>query len=202
MNHTRTLLLTIMLALLSTPAAAQDAVDAEPIDLSEHASLSFGTKGQWYWGVAGGAAFGEGDQHYTTRFNLHHFLADGLEVNFTFAGWYFDQEALPNGEGDDTFGGSFSFGFRWHFVSRETWSLYLDTGIGVMGSGEEVPAGGTEFNFLPRAGVGGTVQLFDSNMRLDAGLAWHHVSNASISGSDDNPAFDGVMIYAGIMVPF
>jgi hypothetical protein len=33
-------------------------------------------------------------------------------------------------------------------------------------------------------------------------VGWHHISNASSAGSDDNPARDGVRVYLGVVFPF
>ena len=88
------------------------------------------------------------------------------------------------------------------FVQEENHTFYAHAGIGLLQTSERVPPGGTKFNFTPTVGVGTTFELGESDTRLDLGVRWHHISNASTNGSDDNPARDGVMLYAALVFPF
>lgn len=104
--------------------------------------------------------------------------------------------------------------FRWHFwrwdrrVAEygETYrnTFFADFGIGLLAGFDEVPDGGTGFNFLPRLGVGYTHALTETEAgsRLTLGLRWHHISNARIEGDERNPARDSLMFYAEIQFPF
>jgi hypothetical protein len=89
--------------------------------------------------------------------------------------------------------------FRRHFALDDArdWSWYVDIGIGVMLSADDIPQDGTSFNFTPRAGTGLTYQVSD-DWRLIAGFRWSHISNARIFGDDDNPSSDGVMFSIGL----
>lgn len=157
----------------------------------------FGAEGDAWWSLGAGAGVSDDSTEANAYAMMHWFIADDFEFNLTFGGYYHDQD------GDDAGSGNFAFGWRWHFVNEPEQSWYLDIGIGALGSTDEVPSGGTEFNFTPRGGIGTTVKLFDdSRARLDLGLRWYHFSNASISGSDDNPARDGLQVYAGVMIPW
>lgn len=125
------------------------------------------------------------------------FLVDDVEFALEFAGWHFNQP------GDNTGGVSASMVFRWHFINTGNWTIFGDLGIGLLGAFDEVPDGGTSFNFLPRAGAGVTKRLFeDADTRLQLGLRWHHISNARITGDEDNPSRDGAMLYAALIFPF
>lgn len=124
------------------------------------------------------------------------FVEDGIELGFEVGAWYFSQED------DDALGLSGSFLFRWHFLRRDPWTVYLDAGMGIMGATDEVPDGGTAFNFMPRAGAGFTRRLNDEGLRLQAGVHWHHISNARIFGDDENPSRDAAMVYVGLIFPF
>lgn len=160
-------------------------------------SGAFGHEGDAWWSLGGGAGFSDDSTEANAYAMAHWFIADDIEFNLTFGGFYHGQD------GDDAVSGNFAFGWRWHFVNKPEQSWYLDIGIGALGSSDDVPEGGTSFNFTPRGGVGTTVKLFDdSRIRLDLGLRWYHFSNASISGSDDNPARDGLQVYAGVMIPW
>lgn len=163
----------------------------------------FGDPGFWTINFGGGYANDfESSSDAVGFVGVSTFIATGLEFTVEAGGWYFHQD------GADTGGASGSFAFRYHFFpgdetehSRD-WSLFLEAGIGLLGAFNEVPSGGTNFNFLPRLGGGGTVRLDDAGTRLLVGVRWHHISNARISGDSDNPSRDGAMIYAAIMLPF
>lgn len=200
-------------AFAGSAVAAGPMLDASPASFSMTGAASrlaaedskpsvkaFGAPGWQAITVGAGVAFGRTDSQSATDINgsiaWNYFLVQDFEFSLEGAGWYFNQP------GEDQGGGSASFAFRWHFVNKKSWSLFAEVGIGVLGAGGEVPTGGTEFNFLPRAGVGFTYQLTDSGIRLQGGVRWHHISNARINGDSNNPSRDGVMIFTGIMFPF
>ncbi len=184
------------------PPIAEGAPASRAAAVSDDRERRFGRAGSRWWSVGSGLAsdFSEG-----ADVNIHgifsQFIADELEFGVEAAGWYFNQQ------GKDTGGLSGSMIFRWHFAHDEefTWSVFGDLGIGLLGSFDEVPDGGTGFNFLPRAGVGFT-HLLDSTevdgCRLTLGVRWHHISNARIEGEERNPARDGLMFYAEVQFPF
>lgn len=206
MDHTRTI--AALIAFLIAPCAfAQEAAEptepfslgegATSIEFRESAPAPFGEEDTSWWSAGVGVGLSDESTEINPYAMLHWFIADDFEFNLTFGGFYHNQD------GDDAASGNFAIGWRWHFSNEPEQSWYLDIGIGLMGSSDEVPDGGTEFNFTPRAGIGTTLEIFeDSRARLDIGLRWYHFSNASISGSDDNPARDGVLLYVGVMVPF
>ncbi len=156
----------------------------------------YAQEGTTYWGLTlDGAVSGDG-QTVGPRLSVHHFLADGFEVHASIGVWGHFQD------GTDAVSVNPSLGFRYHFVREETHTIYADIGIGLLLSNEEVPDDGTRTNFTPRAGIGATFPLGHDGARLDLGLRWHHVSNASTSGTDDNPDRDSLGFYAGVLFPF
>jgi len=198
---------------LSVPALAFSSVELPRSDSSEpdvpvegSTEPHFGeSKGLW-WSIGGGAAFAGRERDYSAAFMIHYFLAENFEINATLGGWYHDQVDRDEDEGGDgevdTGSGQFAFGFRWHFVNQNDWTAYVDTGIGLLVAGDEVPDKGTEVDFTPRAGMGVTARLGDSNARVDIGLRWQHFSNGSFEGSDDNPSRDSAMVYAALVFPW
>ena len=126
----------------------------------------------------------------------HYFLLDDFEIIGEVGGWYFSQD------GDNAAGVNPGFTLRWHFLNRQSWTLYADTGIGLLLATDNVPATGTSFDFMPRAGGGVSFRLNDRGLRGYLGARWHHVSNAQINGADRNPDRNGIAIYAGLMFPF
>lgn len=173
------------------PAAEQSAPLPSP-------TLLFGAKGTSAISLGAGVALTANDTDVNGYLTYHYFLVDGFEINATIGGWWFFQED------DDAAGVNPAFGFRWHFLRRDSWTMYAEFGIGLLASTDDVPADGSSFNFTPRAGVGATIALDESSSapRLDLGVRWHHISNASQWGTDDNPARDSVMFYLGVIFPF
>lgn len=160
-------------------------------------SAPFASAESKWWTLGTGVAYDfDGSTDIPLRGAFSYFLADGVEFSLELAGWYFAQE------GDDAVGASVSTIFRWHFFRKDPWTAYIDAGIGLMGASDEVPDGGTDFNFMPQAGAGVTRRLNDRGVRLQLGARWHHISNARIQGDDENPDRDSLMVYGGLIFPF
>jgi opacity protein-like surface antigen len=181
----------------SQPADAPDRSDVPALP------PPFGTKDSMRWFVqAGGAVeldetenmFGLGGGGFS------YFIVDDLSLEIEFNLMYFSQQ------GDDAFGVDFNLLMRWHFLVRETWSLYVDGGAGLLGTTEIVPGrssnqpdGGANLNFTPQAGGGVTFEVAE-NVRFFGGVRWYHISNANTHES--NPARDSLFVYAGVSFPF
>lgn len=132
--------------------------------------------------------------------NIHgqwtYFLIDDLEVGAEVALWSFYQD-------NSTVGVSTSLVIRHHIYQAPRWSFFGEVGIGVLAATDNVPDDGTNFNLMPRAGVGFTYKLFeDQPTRLIAGVRWHHISNARLAGEERNPARDAPCLYAGVLFDF
>jgi Lipid A 3-O-deacylase (PagL) len=125
-----------------------------------------------------------------------YFLVDWVEVNVELGAWYHFQD------NQDAAGLNPALVFRWHLIHSEDWTFYVDAGIGLLFNTDSVPEGGTHVNFTPRAGLGVTYRISESGARLQAGLRWHHISNARITGDRGNPATDAPMLYVGLIFPF
>jgi hypothetical protein len=149
--------------------------------------------------------------HYQLAVTPSWFLADRFEFGVELGAWYIDQDQ-PNV--DDTFAASFRFLGRWHAFggaydrssNADTldWTIFLEGGIGMIFSADDVPPGGTSANFIPTFGLGTTFRLGepDSTARLILGVRWHHISNARITGDVNNPDFNAPMLYAGVQWAF
>ncbi|MBX3376596.1 MAG: acyloxyacyl hydrolase [Phycisphaeraceae bacterium] len=195
-------------AVFAGPAAADELFDERAArtiesrpETAELGSLrldgpAFGTKGTEWWTFGGGIA---DDLSESTDYNLRvawsHFVATDVEFSLEANGWYFDQK------GTNTFGINPAFVFRWHFYNEGDWTIYGDVGIGFLLTTDDTPDKGTSFNFTPRIGAGVTYRVSE-DVRLQFGLRWHHISNARLEGDSENPARDGVLLYAGVMIPF
>lgn len=189
--------------LVIAPSAGEtDAVyafRAEPPQISQTAKArDFGSPDSgWWMSLGGGVAFDlNEDTDLNIRVGLSTFVAQGVQVGGELGLFYF------NLKGGDATGINPMLLIRWHFVETENWTVFLDGGIGVILSTDDVPEGGTSFNLAPRLGVGFTRRLTDASLRLEGGVRWHHVSNARITGDSNNPSRDLPMFHLGVVFPF
>ncbi|MBL1216415.1 MAG: acyloxyacyl hydrolase [Planctomycetes bacterium] len=194
-----------MLPSIEPNLAEQPADEANIVDEATESAPppAFGSKGSWRWAVYGGAGIDlrrDGEQYHAI-FAASHFLADDFSVDFEATGIYLNEQDGRPGSSDGV-AGNVNLLFRWHFLSKERWSLYADAGAGVLLASTEVPYGGTNYNLTPQAGAGLSLALGDGPERLMTGVRWHHMSNARVRGQDDNPGRDSVFFYAGLSFPF
>ncbi len=157
----------------------------------------YGARGTQCLAVGGGVAADFVDNTDVNAYlSYTYFLVDWVEVNAELGAWYHFQD------NEDAAGLNPALVFRWHLIHRENWTFYVDAGIGLLFNTDSVPEGGTHINFTPRAGLGVTYRISESGARLQAGLRWHHISNARITGDRGNPATDAPMLYVGVIFPF
>jgi len=194
----------VLTAALTLPGAAWASEEGWSLALHRAAAQAqdaptYGQPGGWWVSVGGGGGVGAEDNTFdaTGFVGLSTFLVQDVELNLEFAGWWFDQDGQ-----DDSGAGNFNLLFRWHFVDRGDWTLFADAGAGVLLATDEIPDGGSEFNFTPRAGVGATVRLGNSPNRLLVGARWQHISNARLFGDSRNPGRDAAVFYAALVFPF
>lgn len=156
----------------------------------------FGSEGSMRWGLLGG--WGIDVKHSSNNemalgVKWEYFIVDGFAFAPELKLWGFFQD------GGDAFGGSLDLLFAWHFIQRDTWSLFADGGVGLLGTTKNVPIDGSEFNFTPQVGGGITFDIGNNN-RWVIGARWHHISNAGLYS--DNPGRDNIYVYTGINFPF
>lgn len=184
----------------TTPDTPDSTLNIDPAMHLDTPTKPFGQAGSRYWGVFGRAGNSmEADDSATdliATFNYHYFLLDDFEIIGELGAWYSNQA------GDNAAGLNPGFTLRWHFLNKQTWTLYSDVGIGMLFSTDTIPDTGTSFNFTPHVGGGATFRLNKEGLRGYVGTQWHHVSNGQIQGGDRNPDRNGVAIYAGVMFPF
>jgi Lipid A 3-O-deacylase (PagL). len=181
----------------------QPAAEPAPVETTldpRSGGVEFGAAGTSWIGIGFGGATG-GDNLDTNLYGRYeYFIAKDISVIGELGVWNFDQE------GKDATGFNTSFVLRYHWYNEGPWTLYVDGGIGLLFSTDPVNRSGsdegTSFNFTPRFGGGVTRAIGDQGARVEVGLRWAHVSNARIGGNNDNPGRDGLMLYAGIILPF
>lgn len=157
---------------------------------------AFGDAGTSWLKVGGGvASLLKSETATAVSFGYSYFLVKDVEIGLELDGWYFQQH------GDNAGGLNPNFILHWHFINTGKWTTFAEVGIGFLVANDNVPEGGTRFDLMPRAGFGVTRSLTD-NLRLEAGIRWHHVSNARIEGDHHNPSRDLPMLYAQLIFPF
>lgn len=100
--------------------------------------------------------------------------------------------------GEDAWGYGISGVLRHHLLRYEKSTLFADVTFGPIESTSPLPVGGTNFNFIFRAGLGVTYQL-DEHLHLLSGIRYFHVSNARLEGAERNPSINGAEGYVGLM---
>jgi hypothetical protein len=149
------------------------------------------------WSLTTVAAYGKAidEQHQdipSLSVGLHYNVIDNLSLGVVAGGLYVDQ---PDSDAGAV---SLSAALRHHIVDWGGTTLFLDVSSGPMQASNEVPIGGTHFNFITRAGVGMTHRV-DERIELIVGLHWFHISNARLHGEDENPGNDGIEAYVGLL---
>jgi hypothetical protein len=104
-------------------------------------------------------------------------------------------------DADDSAAGGVNIGLRYHFFEREGLTLFFEGIAGVFYGRHNFPEGGTHFNFNEQVGLGATVRL-DEHAHLIGGARYLHISNARIRGEDENPSFDGVGGFLGVLFTY
>lgn len=171
--------------------------DAPPVAGATAPAAPFGTEGTNWLTLGAGVAYDLDEAtDVNVRVSYSRFIVNDVEVSPELGFFYHDQAGGPE------YSVNTALVFRWHLLKGEDWSLFADAGAGFLFSTDSVPPGGSHINFTPRVGIGCTYDVPALGGRLQAGLRWHHVSNARITGDRENPANDAPMIYVGFMIPF
>ncbi len=172
---------------------------------SDEVSLTqYGDQGTWQFNMFVSGARGESgmdedtfrdsdEAYYGGGIGIDYFIWDNFSAGAQLVGLKFDQD------GPNTCGAGVEVLLRWHILTRDTWSMYIDGGAGFLKTSDDVPPHGSNWNFTPQAGAGFTFEI-GGDMRAMTGVRWHHISNADFA--DSNPGIDSLMVYAGITVPF
>lgn len=165
-----------------------------PAGLTSGPARRFGDAATWRFNVLGfyGDDF-ESGHFFGGAVSFTYFMVRNFSVDFELGLAKFGQD------GPDAWGGNFNILLRWHFLARDTWSLYVDGGVGFLKTNDDVPDNGSNYNFTPQLGVGASFDI-GNDWRMMLGLRWHHISNADTA--DSNPGRDSLLGYAGISVPF
>ena len=129
--------------------------------------------------------------------SVGHYFWNNHALSLEAQGYRADQ---PDGHDDAIIGGIGVLG-RWHFLRFDKWSIFLDGGGGVTYADNAFPTypyTGTHFNFTGKVGLGATYEIGDHTF-LTGGARYFHLSNGQIHGRDQNPTYDSIQIWGGLM---
>lgn len=175
--------------------------DEEPQSppIHEVASRDPFAEGTWVWNIYGEVGFGSNvGESYSAHFGAGYNVVEGLNLSFNGGFIYADME---RDESKDAFGGQVDVTLRWHFLRRETWSLFGDFTAGIAVFSREFPRFGSQFNFIWQLGLGATYKLSEE-VWLQGGIRWTHISNGHVFDDRGNPGYDGLSMWIGVMMPF
>ena len=173
-----------------------DVIQTDPPESMEVLANNWGNKDSWRWNIQGGYGkdVKESDNNVKTiGVEFEYFIEDALSLDLGFFGMGVNQE------GQDANGLNFTLQLRWHFIDKESWSMFMEGGAGLLRTTNHVPADGSSFNFTPQAGLGMSFDIGNHNRWL-IGVKWHHISNANTYNT--NPGRDSIMVWTGISFPY
>ena len=123
---------------------------------------SWGTPETWRWGIYGGYGkdVKDSDNTLTTiGLEFEYFVEEDLSIDLGFLFMDVDQQ------GGDANGFNFTLQLRWHLKVEEEWSFFIEGGAGLLRTSDNVPNGGSKFNFTPQAGFGMTFDIGENDAR-------------------------------------
>ena len=123
---------------------------------------------------------------------INYYFLDNVSLGFHLSGYGVDQ---PNDEG---YGAGFEGWLRLHLFTFDRVTIYADGGGGRTYFYPETPEGGSKWNWTAKIGGGVSVQL-DEGVYLMGGARYFHVSNGNQWGRENNPSYDAVQYYVGLM---
>jgi hypothetical protein len=180
----------VLLASCASLRAAEERAADERIDFAK-GTKSFTLSGSYIQHIRYSI-----DELENVDVSAGYFFMNNNSINLELQGYHANQEF-----DSDVYIVGFGLLARWHFLRGDRWSLFVDGGGGVTYADQEFPQSpndGTNFNFTGKVGMGGTYEFRD-HTHFIGGVRYFHLSNAQIRKSDDNPGFDGIQFWGGVM---
>ena len=130
----------------------------------------------------------------SARIGIAQQFRDGFALVGELGASSFDEPNTKN----DTVGVDASVLLRWEALRGQRWNAFFEYGLGLLGTEDDFPSGGTSFNGTRHAGAGLAFDL-THHLRLTLGVRQQHVSNGRGLVSD-NPSWDGFGGYVGLSI--
>jgi hypothetical protein len=194
--RTSALLVLLLVGVIATQASnAQAAADD-----GAAAEATMFPKGTWTFEFYGNyfQSYQESDNLGSAVAAGGYYFGDRHAIRAEVVGYGLDNEEDPGPDCDDTFATGVNVGLRYHFYERDRTTLFVEGLAGLFYGLRNFPAGGTHFNFNEQLGVGATYRLQD-NCHVMGGVRYMHISNAQIRGQDENPSFNGLGGFVGVL---
>jgi len=185
----------LLLDLLPAQEEEAEPDTSEPVVGAPQENRPYATQGSvaWWVELGGGSNFDRGWM-VMGGVGVEWYPVDGFALGVRLDGIGVNLSDTPT-----TGGVGAAILLRWHFLRRDTWSLYFDGGCGLAYFADSVPRGAAQLNFTPQCGVGMSYAL-DTDIRLLTGVRWYHISNAQTASS--NPGVDMLELYVGAAFTF
>jgi hypothetical protein len=91
--------------------------------------------------------------------------------------------------------------FRWRYLDRDHWEMFMEVGPGISWSDIETPPAGTKFNYLFQGSTGLLLRVA-RNIHALAAFRFLHVSNSGREGKHRNPDIEAMGGFGGIALTF
>ena len=198
-NRTAVLLVSLLTGILTTQAASAQAITGEAAAAA--ASTMF-PKGTWTLDLYASysASFAKGESVTSGVAGASYYFAERHAVRAELVGHFLDNDGRDP-DADDALAPGVNLGLRWHFLERDRFTLFIEGIAGMFYGGRNFPRRGTHFNFNQQFGLGATYRI-DENVHLLGGARYMHISNARVHGEDENPSFDGLGGFVGVLFTF
>jgi hypothetical protein len=192
----------LLLVLSSTSWAEIGVSDDRPLLLAESAAATAQrepfSQGSWTLEFAGSyiTHIRWSEDYFTTASaGAYYYIFDNWAFGLRASGYLVDQ---PN---EDGIGSSIDIMGRIHLLKFDGFTIYFDGGGSRIWTDTAVPEGGTTYNWIGRVG-GGASWHIGENMHLMGGARYFHLSNGDEHGRINNPSYDGVEMYLGLIFTF
>lgn len=123
---------------------------------------------------------------------VNYFVLNDLSLGLELSGLWAIQDRT------DAAMGGLSVTLHHHLLRFDRYTIFGDVSFGPVESNEQVPADGTQFNFITRTGLGATARI-NNDVHLIFCIRYFHLSNARIEGIERNPSINGIEGYIGVM---
>jgi opacity protein-like surface antigen len=124
---------------------------------------------------------------------VNYYFWDNVSLGFHLSGYGVDQ---PDDEG---YGAGFEGWLRLHLFTFDRFTIFADGGGGRTYFYPEEPAGGSKWNWTAKIGGGISFEI-DENVYVMGGARYFHVSNGNQWGRHNNPSYDAVQYFVGLMI--
>ena len=192
----------VLLVSLAIGGVATDAAFAQAAAVDAASQVTMFPKGTWTLDLYASysASLAKGESVTTGAAGVSYYFAERHALRAEVVGHFLDNDG-DSPDADDAWAPGLNIGLRWHFLERDRLTLFIEGIAGLFYGAHNFPQGGTHFNFNEQFGLGATYRI-DDNVHFLGGVRYMHISNARIRGEDENPSFDGLGGFVGLLFSY